>query len=275
MISRRCEKSKDNTHNNLVDESIKTILTYKYTSLFYLKFFIYNILTIGFISLFTKLSQQCYLGTYCVSCDVQEAEILLILTNDKQTFLIEIYREDFNKPYKFLKDNILSKDELENQISKDSHYIGEEKHNNFPNIIFYFKNNKYIYLESTKKFRTVEMNLNLKNSEIHRYYNKGISNIKEYNYLLNKFGENIMKMKSKSYLNIILKKIFTPINLYTIFVLSIWCYEDYFNYSFVIFILSFLMLLITSYQKYSNYKKIYNYSEMSENIKIERVRNQL
>lgn len=152
--------------------------------------------------------------------------------------------------------------------------MGEEKHNkskDFENIIFYFKNNKYIYLENSNQFRTVEMNLNLKNSEIHRFYSKGISNIEEYNYLLNKFGENIMKMKSKSYLNIILKKIFTPINLYTIFVIILWTNQGYLNFAFVVFIFSFLMLLITSYQKYSNYKKICNYSEISESLKIEKV----
>jgi hypothetical protein len=190
--------------------------------------------------------------------------------------LVYICLEDFNDQYKFLekkKKNCidLDDDDTNNKITKESCYMGEEKYNKNKNIIFYFKNNKYIYLENIEKFRSVEMNLNIKNSEIHDFYCNGISEIKEYNYLLNKFGENILKMKSKSYLNIIIKKLFNPIYLYNIFALIVWIFEEYYYFAFVVFTFSFFSLLITSYQKYTNYRNICNYSELLDVFKIEKV----
>ncbi len=185
--------------------------------------------------------------------------------------MVKILLEDFNERYKFLKKNCSNFDDENNKITRESFYVGHEKYNRHKNIIFYFKNNKYIYMEYINKFRTVEINLNLKNSEIHNLYSNGISDIRVYNYLLNKFGENIMKMKSKSYLNIIIKKLFSKINLYNIFVLIIWFYEEYYSFGIVVFAFSFFSLLITSYQKYSNYKRICNYNELIDILKIEKV----
>jgi magnesium-transporting ATPase (P-type) len=109
------------------------------------------------------------------------------------------------------------------------------------------------------------------NLEIYENFSEGVKTIMEYNYLLNKYGENIMKMEDKTFSKIILKKFLTPLIIYRIFIVFIWIKIGYYSFLIVVAVLSISLLLITSYQKYLNFKRIFNDNYLYEIPKMEEV----
>jgi len=198
-----------------------------------------------------KFYRKLYLKIYCNECQAEETDLILIEDSTKNIYLIQAFKENFYSKYKFLKSEISMK-AMKKEL-KDSNYLGEEIFNEKDEqIIFYFKNNKYIYLKSINNFSSVQFDLRrLTNAEIHNNFSNGVKNLCEYNYLLNKFGENLIKMKDKTFSKILYNKFFTPLIIYRIFIVIIW--------------------VISSYQKYLNYKRIFNNNDLYEIPKMEDV----
>jgi magnesium-transporting ATPase (P-type) len=207
-------------------------------------------------------------------------------------------KENFYSKYEFLKEEVFA-DSLENpnndfnnqqknnynfkknptsnftnyELKKsleNSNYVGEDYLNEDETIIIlYFKNNKYFYSDIKNIFVPLLFNLNeFSNKEIHEKYSNGINDIKQYNYLLNKFGENIMRMKNKTFLKIMLKRILKPLSLYLLWTIFFWMLIKVYYFYPVILFFFIVIILITSYQKYLNYKKVFNDNEMQEPYKI-------
>lgn len=161
------------------------------------------------------------------------------------------------------------KDQAKKQL-EHSFYIGDDfKNQSAETIVFFFKNSKYIYLEAQSAFSAVAFHLGkFTNMEIHEKFSDGVNEILDYNYLLNKFGENIMKLKNKTFLSIILKRIIKPLSLYQLFTIFFWMLiQEYFFYIVILFFYT-ILLLITSYQRYINYRKIFNESHMDEPTRL-------
>lgn len=254
-----------------MDESIEEIICLKYVRFYYFKFILYNLFTLGLLYIFCKIYPKLHLKVYCVPCEVHDTQLFLIEDHERRFFIVDAQRENFFKKYKFLKNDITIQ-AMKNEL-KNSHYIGEEGLNESEeHIIFYFKNCKYIYLDSIKGFSAVQLDLRkFTNMQIYEKFSDGIKNLKEYNYLLNKFGENIMKMKDKTFFKIIGKKLFTPLIIYRIFIVVIWIKINYYSFLTVVGLISTLLLLVTSYQKYLNYKRVFNENDSYEIPKMEEV----
>ncbi len=272
---RKRKESFNNTHNNLVDESIEAIVCFKYVKFYYIKLILYNLLTLGLLSIFCRIFRKLQIKVFCIPSDVYDTELFLVEDHEKRFFIVDALRENFNKKYKFLKSENYKNKEI---ISKDSHFIGEEGLNksceaaDSENIILYFKNNKYIYLESICGFAAVQLDLGkFTNAEIYKNFSEGVKSLAEYNYLLNKFGENMMRMKEKTLFQIVGKKFFTPLIIYRIYIVFIWIVNKYYSFLIVVAVLSIILLLISSYQKYLNYKRVFNKNDSFEIRKMEEV----
>jgi len=227
---------------------------------------------LGLIFLICKFNKKFYLKIYCEECIVNQVQLFLVRDFSKIIFLIDAQKENFLKRYKFMK-NEIPLTQLNMNLNK-SKYLGEEVFNEKKEeqIILYFKNNKYIYLNSINNFTAVQFDLRkFTYNEINDFFSNGIKNIFEYNYLLNKFGENVIKIKNNSLNRIIFKKFFSPLIIYTIFIMFIWIRAEYFSFSIVVASLSFILLMMSSHQKYLNYKRIFDKINFYEVPKIERV----
>jgi len=280
----------NNTHNNLVDESIDIILCYKYVEFYLLKKIIYNILSFGLIGLLCILSDKIFLYMFCKPCIINEVQLFKLLDVENRAFIIIAQRQNFYKKYHFLKtkalnediqklnidrkfsrkDSIINKNDNLKSNLENSNYIGDDYLNNDEEcIVFYFKNNKYIYSEMKNSFVPVLFNLSeYSNNDIHNNFSNGINNLLEYNYLLNKFEENLMKLKDKTFFKIILKRILRPASLYQVSTILFWMFIHIYYLYPVIIIFYTLLLFVTSYQKYMNYKKIFNEDDFQDPYKI-------
>lgn len=256
----------NNTHCNLVDESIEIIYCWKYTRFYKLKVILYNIFTLGLIYLLCYLKKNLFIKIFCLHCEINETDLFQIIDIDKNEYLIRAERENFYKKYRFLKDQYFYNNSKKNLDS--SIYIGKEsKNKEHDTIVLYFKNNKYLYLESEKNLIPLQFDLSkFKNSEIHELFSNGINDIQEYNYLFNKYGENVKKLKNKSFLIILFSRITRPLSIYMIFSVTFWIYTSFYFY-IPISIIFVILILTQSYQKYINYRKIFNENDFKESNK--------
>jgi len=263
-----------------------------------MKLIFYCIISIGIIGLLCFVSDKIYIKLFCQLCKINEAQLFLIIDNENRKYLVQAKRENFYEKYKFLKEEvfydaqqnkdinnnnnykrnsapeIFNKYELKKSL-QNSFYIGEDYLNdNEECIIIDFKYNKYFFSEVENSFVPLLFNLNeYSNNEIHEKYSNGINDLKAYNYLWNKFGENIMRMKNKTFFGIVLKRIYKPMSIYQLLVIVFWMFIEGYKLYPVILFFYVIILYFTSYQKYMNYKKIFNENEMQEPFKIHSVIN--
>ncbi len=151
---------------------------------------------------------------------------------------------------------------------KNTNIVGKEYYNeNIETIVLYFKNNKYIYIEQDQKFITARFDLDYKNHEIYELFSNGIENLEDYNYLLNKFGENQLKMRNKRFFIIFLKKIKKIFSLYIFLVVLIWIQIGY-QFFWCVIICHLVLILMTTDQKYKNHQKLFNDINLKDPIDI-------
>jgi len=256
---------------------------------------LYNIFSLGFIGIFCYFSESFFLKVFCTHSKIEEVEFFKIIDIENKTYLIKAKRQNFYKKYFLLKEDIyfeaLKSNSINNKYKKkkdlnlenikncleNSIYVGEDFLNsNDESIILYFKNNKYVYSEEQNSFLPVQLNLkDFTNNEIHENFSGGINDLREYNYLLNKFEENIMKLKDISVLEIILKRLLKPFNFYQLFIILFWGFVDIYYFFIIVIFFHFSLIMITSIQRYNSYKKIFNENYLQEPYKILSVKNYL
>ena len=154
------------------------------------------------------------------------------------------------------------------------------------NIYFIFKNVRYIYNSSSCSFSSAYFNLNLyKNNEILQLFDKKYSynardnmpisvnkeislqeeendsvyspSFPEYNYLLNKYGENLIMNESTKLTSIIFNQLFSGFNYFSIICEIIWFIIGYRIFAVIIFLFTLFVLVKSIYDSYVLNRKIY------------------
>ena len=116
-------------------------------------------------------------------------------------------------------------------------------------------------MEKENNFTSIKFELNhLTHEQIHEKLGKGICNLKEYSYCVNKFGFNSINFESKSFIAIFLSQVIHPLYLYQIFSISDWFKIKYYTFAIIALVLIIIILSINSLQQYVNYEKIKNFS---------------
>ena len=125
-------------------------------------------------------------------------------------------------------------------------------------------------MENEKIFTPIKLELNhFTNEEIHTYFGGGIKNIIDYNYCLNKYGQNIINFKGKSFIEIFIEQMMTPIYLYQIFSILIWFYNQYYIFACIALFLILIILTVNSKHQSIISKNIQNFS-IKLDVKIKR-----
>jgi magnesium-transporting ATPase (P-type) len=224
-------------------------------------------------------------------CPPQEAEFFLVIDEDDKKYVVPAVYENFYTKNPTL-ENILQRN-ISKRDFQQSFYIGLEYSNRREEtLILYFRHNKYLFIENTSTFIPVTFELNkFRNNEIHRKfgfkrkegiggdgieYGKssnfenglflsnqvsiGLKNIYEYNYLINKFGRNVIEMEYKSFTRIFLEQLIHPFFIYQIYAVVIWELDNYTYFSYVIVSCTLIIVLVNSHHIYTNYKRILNFN---------------
>ena len=77
--------------------------------------------------------------------------------------------------------------------------------------------NKYIYIEADQVFESIKFDITeLTNKQIISTFSSGITNILDYNYLLNKFEKNVIEMHTKNFYKYLLEIFINPTFLYQV-----------------------------------------------------------
>jgi hypothetical protein len=264
----------NNTHSSIVDDSIKYIYAYKISSKkFLLNLFLY-IITLGILYIISKFSNKIFLKLNCKRSDLSDYDYIVVIDTDNKYHIVKTLKENFFSKHKILYHlyNFFSRRNTSVKVSmENSKYKGFDYQNTADDaLVFYYRHNKYLYNENEKYFESVRFNLiKYTNNEIYEFFGKGICDILDYNYLLNKFGLNALNLSTKSFFTIFLEQIIQPFYLYQVISMIIWIKSEYFNFLVLVLIMMTIMLIINTCQNYKNYIKIYHFAN---NIKTDIIR---
>jgi cation-transporting ATPase 13A2 len=222
-------------------------------------------LSIGIIYLLTLIFPKLYVQLNCDPCDAVDADYCLVINNEGEVELCEIQRKNFFKKNLERLSFSLKKDDL-----ADSPYLGKDYSNiSDENIVIQYRNNNYIYLEDEKAFTSIRFELHKFNHiELHKNFGRGITNVKEYCYSLNKYGLNQVFFQSKSFFNIFMSQFLHPLYLYQVYSIADFFYIGYYSFASIILVLIIIILFVNSYQQYMNYSKILSFSLQSFKVEI-------
>jgi cation-transporting ATPase 13A2 len=182
-----------------------------------------------------------------------EANCVVITNDDGELTIAPLTRENFHKEKNGIivlsSKNILSKSpyvdkELSSTASED-------------NVIFFYRHNKYIYLENEKRFLSLRSNLTLyTNSEIHTNFKSGIHKLVDYNYQLNKFDFNSINLKARSFIYLLMLQLLHPFYAYQLVTVAIWIKTEYTEFLAIILFFFVISVLMNTYQNYINHNMV-------------------
>ena len=126
MISLEKRSNENNTHENIVDDSIKEITCYKLSLKKRLLSLLLEILTLGILFIISYLSVKVYLYLNCIPSEASDCDYFLVIDSDKNFNLCKTNRKNY----------LEGLDNKEKNEVISSEYIGDEKHNqNDSNIV--------------------------------------------------------------------------------------------------------------------------------------------
>lgn len=252
-VNKRTEEN--STHPNLADETIRNIYLLKYNEGSY-KLKLINILTLGFLSLICFFEPKIFIYLYLKPSLPLDCEFVEVIDKEGNTNLLEVVKERFNDK----NDKVLNITDEKSIIKETStnHYIQEAINEK---IVFYYKQNKYHYDTDLDLFIPSVFDLSkFQNKDIHRFFSKGIPNIGTYNYLLNKFGLNVIEMKEKNFFLIFLEQVLNINYIYQFLMIGIWYKYEYYYFPSIVISISLITILVNSINTSVSYKKILQFA---------------
>ena len=175
--------------------------------------------------------------------------------NDNQEYHEIIYV--YNKYYCYRKtdtpnldmDISINRDKSKNKIKNKDEF--EEY--NYENQTYNNRNKDY-YFEAP-----VFCLSNTSNKQIYEIFDEHYLSQDEINFQMNIYGQNKLILKTINFFTILVEKIISLVTIYIIFVSIFWLSEDYY-FCYVIICLSIILLIISTYQKFRNKKKVVDFS---------------
>ena len=276
-----------NTHRNIVDDHIESISTWEINKIRKILTIIGYFLSFGILFIITLYDKTFILKLYCDRANPEKSNYVLITDYDNKQYLCILVSQILTNINPIFK--MAHKGESKTLgIPSNSRYINKngEKRTDMQNIYFIFKNVRYIYNSSSCSFSSAYFNLNLyKNNEILQLFDKKYSyNVRdstrisvnkeisleeeendsvyspsfpEYNYLLNKYGENLIVNESTKLTSIIFNQLFSGFNYFSIICEIIWFIIGYRIFAVIIFLFTLFVLVKSIYDSYILNRRIY------------------
>lgn len=263
-----------NTHRNVVDDHIYSIMTWKIRKTKYFLTTIGYILSFGILYILTYYYHTLIITLYCEETTPENCDYVVITDFSNSKYICPVIHQKFHEVHPVFKKSphILSR---LGTIKSESPYLNknldEAKKEAF-GIIFFFKNVKYQYKNG--EFAPVYFNLCKYTNEelINIFYHEGkkyyylnsndnkefMPNLSEYNYLLNKYGVNELIGESKNIFSIFLRQFFNLLNLYSLFCVLIWIINAYYFFAFLILLFSLSVLIYATHNDFMISRKIYD-----------------
>ena len=270
----------NNIYLNNTDQSISFVIPYKY----HCPLFMFLLLGIPYI--ITKFSNKKLIEWRGEPCNFLEAKFYLIIDGYGNYHICNFTKKFFSTHFRnqlrgyrtkkhitTLFSSIDFTEKLEyheiiyvynkyycyKKINRSNYDINNNEkniNNKNNNIIINEKNsqNKDYYFEAPV-FRLS----NTTNQQIYEIFDKYYLDQDEIKFQLNIYGQNKLILKSINFFTILTKKLISFVTIYTLFVSIFWFKENYY-FCYVIIGLSIILLIITTYQKYRNKKKVVDFS---------------
>ena len=238
------------THDVITDSKIKCITAYRKSKFKFRMNIFFNILTLGIIYILSLFFPILYLKLYCNESSPLNSDYFLVEDEDDNKTLCQTERKKiFIKKLSNSNNSILTDSKEKDIINKNTH-----------SVIFEYNNNKYEYDEKENSFKPIYFNLSaITNKSILEFYTEGITSRLIYMSLIDKYGQNIMKIDIRSLIYFSFGKLYFPQILISfisgiIFLLD----DDEMYFGIIIIIIINIIVIVKIIYRYCNIHKKFN-----------------
>lgn len=262
-LERRTEHT--NSCISAVDDSIVKITIWKLNNTkYYFLIFLYSI-SFGSLYIVRKFYHKIFIF---IACDIPQNQdifdYVLIQTDSKDEYVVQATRSKFDTDTDLLIHNNQSvkrpDDNNSQAIIAKSIYIDEYIKSNRYNYVFFFKDNKYIYIEERGIVVPVHFQLTkYTNEEIVSLFKNnapGIPTIFEFNYLLKLYGLNRIYLETKTATFIFVSYMFEPLYIYNLYGIINWIITEYYIGAIILGLLTLLIQIIRTCLEHRNYDQL-------------------
>ena len=248
FVSKYSPKSEEYTH-------IKKIIPLKITLMNRVIFSILNIITCGIINLIMKWFPSIKYYIRYNTTNLFDATYLGIYGFDGELDIIKIKKINF--PIVDLeKDSIITNLGINLRSMRNA-------------IMFDYKSYDYIFNENTNHFEILDYGIKCQKNKILKNFSFGLYP-NEVEFLRLIFGKCDIDIQITNVKKIVLEELSDPFYLFELYSVFLWVLTQYYFYSIVVIILTFISFLISVKETHSNLKKIEDLSKYSIPINIYR-----
>ena len=244
--------SENYTHDVITDAKIKWVTAYRKSKFkFRINIFL-NILTFGMIYILSKFFPKLYLKFYCNESSPSNSDYFLVEDENNNITLCETEHKKIL--IKKLSTNNTSI--LNNSKEKTIHC------KNTQTILFEYNRNKYEYDEKENSLMPIFFDLSgMTNKKILEYYTEGISSRITYKSLLDKYGQNIMRIDVLTLVFFAFVRLYSPQVIISFLSGIIFLLDDDIYFGIIIIILNTIIAVLKLLYKYYNVHILHNDSK--------------
>jgi len=224
-------------------DRVKEVKFYCYHSSKKIIFYIASVLTLGMVYLFFTWFPELYVYLYEEKESMQQADVLLVVRKDQSTVLVKIYKNFVRY--------------LPNVPKKELYYV-------------WFDNQLYYLDESIESFKIIE-NLMLdylsedSKNILECLNGLDLATVKELNDF---YGENVIDIQNKSYLEFFLEDFFSPVIMFQMSSAIVFGFIGYLVYGIVLSVFILAATISLSYDKMVASRKMRKMAYIDKPMKV-------
>ncbi|XP_027026323.2 cation-transporting ATPase 13A2 isoform X1 [Tachysurus fulvidraco] len=217
-------------------------------------------ISLGTLLLLFKWRPRLGVLARCSSCPVPWADILLLRDSYGQSFVIEVQTEEIEEGSLGFTGGELDENESRDdiQLQKDEKTL----------LRYYvFEGMRYVWLPKKGAFCKVSiLSDGWTCADLH-HRQEGLSQMEQIS-RRQIFGDNIIDVPVKSYLQLLIEEVLNPFYIFQVFSIILWMSDKYYFYAVCIFIISFLSIAVSLYEIRKQSNTLHHMAQLIVNVTV-------
>ncbi|XP_060794319.1 cation-transporting ATPase 13A2 isoform X2 [Neoarius graeffei] len=198
----------------------------------------------------------------CSSCPIPMADTLILRDSYGQHFVVEVQTKEIEEGSLEFAGGELD----ENECRDDIHLHTEEK-----TLLRYyvFEGIRYVWFPKKGAFCKVSILSEAWTCADLHHSRRGLSQLDQIS-RRQIFGDNIIDVPVKSYLQLLFEEVLTPFYVFQVFSIILWLLDNYYVYAFCIFLISLISIIVSLYEIRKQSSTLHSMARLVVNVTVRR-----
>ncbi|KAM9445089.1 polyamine-transporting ATPase 13A2 isoform 1-T1 [Clarias gariepinus] len=220
------------------------------------------ICTLGMLLLLFRWRPRLGVLARCSSCPIPMADTLLLRNNYGEQFVIEVQTEEIEEGSLGFAVGELDENECRDNV---------KLHKDEKTLLRYyvFEGMRYAWLPKKGAFCKVSiLNEGWTCADVH-HHQQGLTQLEQTS-RRQIFGDNIIDVPVKSYLQLLFEEVLNPFYIFQVFSIVLWMMDNYYYYAVCIFVISFISIVVSLYEIRKQSSTLRSMAQLIENVTVRR-----